>query len=115
MQRAESKESETQTQLMSVMNTQVYGPNQGDFQDCKPNCHCSNCRPDLFIGGPDEGNLLLNTPHNQRLIAYCAAHYVNAYENELGSVTMGNTFFNTPEIEYVNVSTLAEVRVQLEY
>ena len=27
---------------------------------CKKDCHCSNCRPDLFIGGPDEGLLLLD-------------------------------------------------------
>jgi hypothetical protein len=30
------------------------------YPTCKTDCHCSNCRPDLFIGGPDEGNLLLD-------------------------------------------------------
>jgi hypothetical protein len=52
---------------------------------------------------------------NARLIAFIEARDVVAYENELGTVTMENRFFNTDEIEYVNVSTFKEARIQLNY
>lgn len=52
---------------------------------------------------------------NLYLIQYCAAHQVVAYENKFGGITMENRFFNCETIEYVNVSTLGEVRDQLGY
>jgi hypothetical protein len=55
---------------------------------------------------------------NKKLIRYCKMNGVVAYENAAGTVTMENRFLN-PEhvdyIEYVDVATIEEVRIQLGY